>query len=41
MADSPLVGKIGNGSTQDIKAPHVKNDGQKGTVKKGGDLRSK
>lgn len=41
MADSPYTGKISNGGTQNIKAPHVKNDGAKGKVKTGGDLRTK
>jgi hypothetical protein len=41
MAENPYTGKISNGSTQVIKAPNVKNDGAKGKVKKGGDLRAK
>lgn len=34
------AGKIKNSGTQVVKAPHQSTDAKKGTVKKGGDLRS-
>lgn len=34
------IGKIKNGSTQVVKAPHQTTDPKKGTVKTGSDLRT-
>ncbi len=40
MNASPYAGKIKNGGSQVVKAPSQTTDAKKGTVKKGGDLRS-
>lgn len=36
---SAYIGKIKNGGTQNVKAPHQSTDTKKGTVKTGKDLR--
>ena len=36
---SAYIGKIKNGGTQNVKAPHQSTDAKKGTVKTGKDLR--
>lgn len=36
---SAYIGKIKNGATQNIKAPHQTTEAKKGTVKTGTDLR--
>ena len=41
MSDkSAYIGKIKNGSTQNVKAPNQTTDAKKGTVKTGKDLRA-
>lgn len=39
MEKNGYVGKIKNGGTQVVKAPHQTTDAKKGTVKTGRDLR--
>ena len=41
MAKGTYAGKIGNGGTQQVKAPFTPDKAKKGTVKTGSDLRVK
>ena len=40
MEKNGYVGKIKNGGTQTVKAPHQSTDSKKGTVRTGRDLRA-